>query len=325
MATKTKSDVKPIYVINGKDEFLVDGEYVKLLDKLIEPEQRPMGLWQVDADKADVIEILDELRTLPFLADHRVVVIKDADDFISENREVLERYFDKPCPSGVLVMTVGSWRSNTKLAKKLVKVGQLISVGEIKPWQMAAFISKYAKERYNTTLTAATANLLVEFAGDEPGRLCSEVDKLVVYTDKAATISAKDVELLIGQNRMFNAFSVIDAMTAGNMGAATLRLRKMFEADRNTAFTVVGAFAYHFRKMFNAKVLLDKGVRQDQVARQLGIWFNKEAFFGQLRKTTLEKTGRILQELGQIDYSIKTGRATAEGAMEQLVLKSMTQ
>lgn len=323
--TKTKSDVKPIYVINGKDEFLVDGEYVKLLDKLIEPEQRQMGLWQIDADKADVVEVLDELRTLPFLAEHRVVTIKNADDFVSENRELLEKYFDKPCPSGVLVMTVSSWRSNTKLAKKLLKVGQLISVGEIKPWHMAAFISKYARETHNKMLTAATANLLVEFVGDEPGRLCSEVDKLAVYVDQAATVSAKDVESLIGQNRMFNAFSVIDAMTAGDIGAATVRLRKMFEADRNAAFTVVGAFAYHFRKMFNAKVLLGKGIRQEQVARQLGIWYNKDAFFGQLRKMTLEKTGRILQELGQIDYSIKTGRATAEGAMEQLVLKSMVQ
>lgn len=321
MGPGTKTDIKPIYIITGKDKFLLNGEYNKLLDKLLKPEQRAMGLWQAEADKAEIADVFDELRTLPFLAERRVVVIKDADDFISDNRELLEKYFDNPCPSGVLVMMVGTWRSNTKLAKKLVKIGQLISVSEIKPWYMAAFISKYAKETHNKTLSAGTANLLVEFVGDEPGRLCSELDKLTVYVDKAPAISAKDVESLIGHNRMFNAFSVIDAMTASDIGTAVLRLRKMFEADRNAAFTVVGAFAYHFRKMFNARTLLGRGIGQNQIEKQLGIWYNKDAFFAQLRGMTLEKIGQILQELGQIDYSIKTGRTTAEAAMEQLILK----
>ena len=321
MVSAIKTDIKPIYIIAGKDKFLIDGEYNKLLDKLIEPPQRAMGLWQAEADRAEIADVLDELRTLPFLADRRVVVIKDADDFISDNRALLEKYFDNPCPSGVLVMTVASWRSNTKLAKKLVKTGRLISVSEIKPRYMAAFISKYAKETHNKALSANTADLLVEFVGDEPGRLCSELDKLAVYVDKAAVISVKDVESLIGHNRMFNAFSVIDAMTACDIGTAVLRLRKMFEADRNAAFTVVGAFAYHFRKMFNAKVLLGRRIGQDQIGKQLGIWHNRDAFFAQLRRMPLEKIGQILRELGRIDYSMKTGRTTAAAAMEQLILK----
>ena len=321
MAPKAKIDVKPIYVINGKDEFLINAEYNKLLDKLIAPEQRPMGLWQAEADRAEGSQVLDELRTLPFLAERRVVAIKDADDFVSKNRELLEKYFDNPCPSGALVMTISSWRSNTKLAKKLVKIGQLISVSEIKPSHLAVFISRYANQTHNKTLSPAVANLLVELVGDEPGRLCSEVDKLAVYTDQAASISAKDVEFLIGHNRMFNAFSVIDAMTSSDIGAATLRLRKMFEVDRNAAYTVVGAFAYHFRKMFNAKALLAKGSPRYQVEKQLGIWHNKEAFYSQLKKMTLSRIGQILQELGQIDYLIKTGRTTAETAMEQLILE----
>ena len=316
-----KTDIKPIYVINGKDEFLVDGEYNKLLDKLLEPAQRAMGLWPAEADKVAIADVLDELRTLPFLAERRVVAIKGADDFISDNRELLEKYFENPCPSGVLVMTVSTWRSNTKLAKKLAQIGKLISVAEIKPQYKAAFISKYAKETHSKTLSAGVANLLVEFVGDEPGRLCSELDKLAVYVDKTPAISVKDVESLIGHNRMFNAFSVIDAMAASDVGTAILRLRKMFEADRDAAFTVVGAFAYHFRKMFNARILLGRRIAQDQIEKQLGIWHNKDAFFAQLKKMTLEKIGRILQELGQIDYSIKTGRTTAEAAMEQLILK----
>ena len=55
-------------------------------------------------------------------------MVKEADSFVSANRGALEKYFDKPSPTGILVMTVGSWAKTTKLAKKLSKAGKLIDV-----------------------------------------------------------------------------------------------------------------------------------------------------------------------------------------------------
>jgi DNA polymerase III delta subunit len=117
---------------------------------------------------------------------------------------------------------------------------------------------------------------------------------------------------------------VIDACLAGNTAKAVDRLRNMFAEDKSTEYTVVGAFAFHFRRMFNAKVLLEKGVRQGEIEKRLRIWGNKDSFFLQLGKMSLSQLGENLQQLADMDYAIKTGRAKANVAAEQLVLKLAT-
>jgi len=73
--------------------------------------------------------------------------------------------------------------------------------------------------------------------------------------------------------------------------------------------------------MFNAKVLLEQGVRPYEVAGRLRIWGNKDSFFAQLRKMSLKQIGDTLQQLAATDYAIKTGRTKPKVAIEQLVLE----
>ncbi len=108
---------------------------------------------------------------------------------------------------------------------------------------------------------------------------------------------------------------------ATDLNQAIDRLRKMFADDKSTEYTVVGAFAYHLRRMFNAKAMLQRGSPSSVVEKKLNIWSNKDAFFNQLRKISLSQIGQYLQQLAQTDYQIKTGRTKAQVAVEQLVLK----
>lgn len=320
-AKKTKSGAKSICVIAGKDEFLVANQCEALVGELLTDEQRPMCLYQPKADEVAVADVLDELRTLPFLADRRVVLIKDADKFVSANREILEKYFDDPSPTGVLILAVASWPGNTRLAKKLPKVGQLIKVTDIARRSLPKYVADYTRGEHAKSFAAGAAQLLVELVGDEPGRLCSEADKLAMYVGDKKNITSDDVEKLIGHNRMFNAFAVIDAVTEGNVGCAIERLRNMFASDRQAEFRVVGAFAYHFRRLFKARAMLDKGTNRNQVATQLGLWGNVDGFFSQLSRISLEGIGTVLAQLARIDYLVKTGQADVKVAVEQLVLR----
>ena len=324
-AEKTKSDTKSICVIVGKDEFLVANQCEALVGKLLTDEQRAMCLYQPKADEAAVADVLDELRTLPFLADRRVVLIKDADKFISANREILEKYFDEPSPTGVLILTVASWPGNTRLAKKLPKVGQLIKVTDIARRSLPKYVAGYVRDKHDKTFGPGAAQLLVELVGDEPGRLCSEADKLAMYVGDKKIITSDDVEKLIGHNRMFNAFAVIDAVTDGNVAAAVERLRNMFASDRQAEYKVVGAFAYHLRRMFRARSMLDEGAGRGQVTRQLGLWGNVDGFFSQLSRISLEEIGSVLAQLARIDYLVKTGQTNVKVAVEQLVLSLVSE
>jgi DNA polymerase-3 subunit delta len=309
-----------IYVIAGEDDSLAGSKCQELLNELLEPSQRATGLFDADADTVSATDVLDELRTAPFLTGKRIVRIKKADGFISQNRSLLEKYFDNPCPTGRLILTVRAWDSRTKLAKKLSKVGKLINADPPTRKELPYRLIDYAKDAHDKKLSLSTAILLIELTGDELTRLYSEIDKLALYAGDQKIITQRHVESLIGHNRLFNAFAVIDAIIAGNVGVAIERLRGMFEVDKSTEYTVVGAFAYHLRKMFDAKILLDKGVNQRQIENKLRIWGNTDAFFTHLRRISLKQIGQYLQQLGETDYEIKTGQTQVQVAMEQLVL-----
>lgn len=310
-----------IHVVNGKDESLVNAECYALLDRLLKPEQRTTGFFSAEGAQVSPSEVLDELRTVPFLTDKRVVFIKAADDFISKNRQLLEKYFDKPCPTGVLILAVNSWPSKTKLAKKLSKVGKLISVTQPKGQQLSRRLVQYASDAHGKKLTTDAAELLIELTGDELARLYCELDKLALFADSEKAITVGHVESLIGHNRIYGAFAVIDAVVAGNVSQAIERLRNMFAQDKSAEYTVVGAFAFQLRKMFGAKVLLEKGIRPAEVVGRLRIWSNKDKFFAQLRRMSLGQIGASLRRLGAIDHMTKTGQAKASVAMEQFVLE----
>jgi len=322
--SKARKTTALIYVIAGKESSLISAEAEKLIDQLLPPQQRTTGLLNAEPDKVSATEILDELRTIPFLTDKRVVLVKEADKFISENRELLEKYFDAPSPTGILVLTVKTWQSKTRLAKKLPKVGKLISITQPKPWQLSARLTQYASDAHDKKLNRPAAELLIELTGDNLPRLYAEMDKLALFAHKEKSITTAHIEALIGHNRLFDAFAVIDAIIARDVAEATNRLRNIFARDKSTGYTIVGAFTFHFRRLFNAKILLQKGLRPDEIAKKLRIWSNRDALFAQLKKTSLKQIGDNLQQLAATDYAIKTGRTKPHIAIEQLVLKLAT-
>ncbi|MFH1371047.1 MAG: DNA polymerase III subunit delta [Planctomycetota bacterium] len=344
---KTQRNSELVYVIAGKEQTQVNARCTELIDKLISPQERDMGLLVVEADKAVIGDVLDELRTLPFLTKKRVVVLRNADKFISSrgqqdeeeeedeqdgrgtpatasNREILEKYFDNPCPTGVLVMTVSSWQKSTRLAKKLPDIGTLIEIKAPKGKEIPPRLIAYAQEVYNKRLERGAAQLLVDLAGDDITRLYTEVDKLATYAANEKSITTSHVENLVGYNRMYNAFAVIDAMLQRKPAEAIERLRKMFAEDKSADYTTVGALAYQFRNLFTAKKLIEEGHSPYEAAGMARIWYNKEAQLSLLKRLTLKQLGDQIQQLAETDYAIKRGLAQPRVAIEQLVLRMAT-
>ncbi len=319
--TKTEQQLYPIYVIVGKDGFLVNKECEGVLSELMTPDEREMAMYSADADKVQISYVLDELRTLPFLATKRVVVIREADKFVSAYREQLEKYLESPSKRGILVMTVGLWPKTTKLAKKTEKIGKTIVTDEIKKWKLADYAVGYAKTEHAKNLSKTAAQLIVDMAGDELSLVCGEVDKLATYVGDAAAITPDDVSKLCGNNREYDLFAAIDLMSGGNTAGAVERLRNMFATDKDAEYTVVGGLAFHFRRMFKARAMLDSGVSTFEIAKGLNIWGDKDAFFNQLRKWQLTTIAAIIEALARIDYESKTGQGRTEVEIEQLVMK----
>ena len=341
---KTKTKQSLVYVIAGEDPSLVNARYTELINQLVSPEERDAGLLVVDADKAVIAEILDELRTLPFFTKRKIVALRNADKFISahgqedeqdkqdnqkapagaSNREILERYFESPSSTGILVMTVSKWPSNTRLAKKLPGIGTLVEVKSPEGQDLTNRLIDYTREAHNKTLDYRTAGLLIELAGENLSRLYTEIDKLATYAAAEKAITTAHVESLIGRNREFDAFEVIESCLQQKTGPAIERLRKMFAEDKSAEYTTIGAFAFHIRRMFTAKKLLMEGQSQYEVAGKARIFYNKESQFAQIRRLTLKQIGDQIQRLAETDYAIKRGQAQPRIAIEQFVLQLAT-
>ena len=74
---KTRSNPGYVYVVAGKEPDLTNRKCTELVDTLISPEERTTGLLVENADKITLSQVLDEIRTLPFLTKKRMVVLQD--------------------------------------------------------------------------------------------------------------------------------------------------------------------------------------------------------------------------------------------------------
>jgi DNA polymerase-3 subunit delta len=219
------------------------------------------------------------------------------------------------------VLTVSGWDARTRLSKMLPKVGELIELTPPPRWKLPEHLVQHAAGKHKVRLNKDAAEMLVELIGEELPQLYNEVEKLVLFTRGETAIRMDHVEALTGHHRIYDAFEVIDAMIGGHAGQAVSRLRNMFEEDKSAEYTAVGAFAFHLRRMFQAKALLEKRTNPAEIAKQLRIWSNKDRFFAQLQRISLPQIGAFLEELAAIDHATKTGQGQAPVLIEQLVLR----
>jgi len=327
-AAKNDTSRCPVYVIHGKDRRRVTDSADAIARQVLADADPQLSLSRLEGNNIELADVLDELRTLPFLSPCRLVMIKDADSFITKYRQPLEAYLEAPSPTGVLILLPESFPATTRLAKIAAKIGQVISCEPIKPKELARYLITYAKEQYGLKLNQEAAELLRELAGDDSGILCCEVDKIAAYLagpDNPKTeITLNDVQAVVGHNRLYNVFHVIDALTAGKTAEALSLLNHMLNQDRDAQYTAVGAFAWHFRRLYQARILLDKKLSEGEIIRQSRIWANQEQFMQQVKKLKIEQLGSILEQLMRIDQASKTGAGSVRTGLEKLIVQFST-
>src|SRR5262249_31886736 len=93
---------QPVYVLHGEEDFLKRQVLGTLRTIVFGKEGGDFGLSVQAGDKADFAAIVDELNTLPFLGPRRLVVVENAEAFVTKYRALLEKYVAEPSLHGVL-------------------------------------------------------------------------------------------------------------------------------------------------------------------------------------------------------------------------------
>ena len=82
-------------------------------------EDDSFGLSTHAGDKATFAGVCDELETMPFFSARRLIIVENADPFVTKFRGLLEKKVNDLPKTAVLVLEVRTWASNTKLANGL--------------------------------------------------------------------------------------------------------------------------------------------------------------------------------------------------------------
>lgn len=266
-----RREVRPIYAVAGDDAYLRDESIRAIVRLAVGDGDGEMALSRVPGDHARLADVLDEVRTLPFLARCRVMVVDNADPFVTAYRKELEAYAEKPARSGVLVLAAKSWPGNTKLAKQVDKVGLAIECKTPDERDLPAWLVQLAESRGKVKLDGDAARLLVELVGPEVGLLASEVEKLSVYVGARAQIRREDVAKMVGSGRIEKIFAVVDAATTGAARAALEDLDHLLASGEHP-LAMTGGMAATLRKVHHAGQLRLARVDLKSACQAAGIY-----------------------------------------------------
>src|SRR3990172_3482557 len=183
--------VHPVYAIIGQDRFLRN-EALEGILRTLAPQMDALGPSRMDGKSASLAELLDEVRTPSLLGGRRVVIVDDADDCITANREKLEKYCADPAIGGCLILLCDSMPKNTKIRKIISGGGEAIECEPLKGRAVANWIVRRAKEVHGKRVNDAAAQMLKEHVGDALGGIDVELAKLAAYVGDRPEITPKD-------------------------------------------------------------------------------------------------------------------------------------
>jgi DNA polymerase-3 subunit delta len=312
-----EASVQPVYALVGSDAFLQDAYRQEIIQTVLGEADPQMAMTSHDAT-AELAAVLDDLRTLPFLAPRRLVIVRDADAFISAHRDALEAYLDNPAEAGTLVLMVSSFPKNTRLAKKVAKIGTIYDCSSPDETDLAAWVQRNASKR-NKKIARPGAQLLLEWIGNDLAALDQEIEKLSLYVDQRGEITAEDVATLVTASAGAEAFALPNALTEGNAAQALTILAQMLSA-RGEEFRTLGMIRWHLVRAIRAKQLIAAGQTPAAALKAVKVFYRQApAFEALLKRRSLDKLCGDFRRALAADRAMKSG-TTAEVALQQLVV-----
>jgi DNA polymerase-3 subunit delta len=281
-----KRDAGPMAVLYGAQRYLKQAAFAALAKHVL-GEEGDAAVARFDGRTADWKTVSDELLTVSMWGDRKLVVVEDADDFVTKNRPLLEKYLEKPAKKSLLVLSVKSFPGNTKLAKAVAKVGLPIECAELKEAALERWLADAASAKYGKKLPRDAAALIAELAGNDLGLLDQELSKLASYVGERPQIESDDVAKLVGGWRTQQTWDMLDALHEGKLDVALKHLDKLLAAG-DAPQMILGGVAYTYRKLAAATELSRQGTNLHAALKQAGVFWK-----------SIEPSARYLKRIGR--------------------------
>lgn len=307
--------LKPVYALVGSDTFLQLQKQAELLSQAPKDAQRI----DIDGERAQLSDVLDEVRSFAMFGGHKMVVVRDAEEFISRFREGLEKYLAAPVDSGTLLLRCDVLQKNTRIYKLIDKLGGICNCEP--PTQLASWIISQAKNAHGLMLTSEVARLLAELVGDDLGRLDNELAKLALSA-KSSRIGPADISGTVAFQKELEMVELTNALTAGNAAEAIRRWRQLITLDPGSEYRVFTWIALWLVGLQKGIRLKQRGAGNFEIYKEARIWKDelKEPFIRTMLAMGSDGVEKALAQLAQVEYQSKTGVGDAAENIERFIL-----
>ena len=171
--------VRPVYLLCGEENFLIEGTLKQMLDHLLPPETRDFNLSFLEGENVTTQEILSQVDTYPVMSEWRVVVVRDTGLFKTQQR------------STPITLLRNAFKIETTDPEK--SISTMAKLLEVNPQQVA--------ERdfdFTNAVDALVNELRTRLTDEERGfleRLPEIAQQLDLYATETSTVD--DVELML--------------------------------------------------------------------------------------------------------------------------------
>ena len=268
---------------------------------------------------------INELRvacdTLPFMEQLRIVIAKNS-RFLSSPEEgsirELEDLLKDLCPTTVLVLyEEGKLDARKAVYKMLAKNCAVGEFDALQDWEAAQWVENRAKSG-GKEISAANARYLVSLVGCELLALNNELQKLLDYC--GAGIEKKDIDKIVTRSVESDVFAMMNLFEGKKTGEGMLQLRTLL-LNGEDAPKIIGAMAWRFRMILQAKEFLSKGYRTAQAEEMMGGGYSAQQALKSCAKFSLEQLREAIRLLFSADYDFKNGIRKGQQALEETVLR----
>ena len=280
-----------------------------------------VGLVKFAGKETELKTVKAELQTVGMFVSSRLVVVEDADDFVTKYRELLEAYCLKPASRSVLVIECKSWKTNTRLAKKIVEMGLELDCGELAAGPLQKWITDFAAAAHGKQISRDSASLLVELAGTGLGQLSQELAKLASFVGDRPQIKPDDVRQLVGGWRAEETWTMTNAVRDGNSELALTCLSKLLHAGE-AAPKILGGLIYVFKKFAIATEQSRRKTPLRDALREAGV-FPRDIEISEryLKRLGRARADQLFSRLADADRDLKGGsRVPDRLQLERLLL-----
>ncbi len=305
------------YLIIGDDAFIREKEISRLKEKFLSKDEVDLNFSTYFPHNID--EIINSVETMPFMAEKRIVLVKESQNFPDSGVDALTAYLEKPAKQAILILAADSSFKKSKIFKGISKHFEIIEAN--KPGNVD--LRKWIKMFFNKekiSITDRAVDLILNFKGDDTQGIRMELEKLACFSSDGK-IDVADIEAIVNKGVKENVFKLVDAVNSKNSEWVFKILNDLYDLKKQPQ-EIIGYMSWYFKIIQKILLLSGRSLGAQSIASELGYspGYTKR-LCEQAKKYSKEKVKRWTIAIFRTDNDIKTGRCQGRLALEMLFVE----